>query len=85
MSLTIEQVNAGGAVTAMASGRSDVTLVTPAYAPGDKLVFHTEDARYVWVKIHETVAEAMIFVPGRRVFISGSGGGGAARLCARNF
>ena len=63
MSLTIEQVNAGGAVTAMASGRSDVTLATPAYAPGDKLVFHTEDARYVWVKIHETVAEAMIFVP----------------------
>ena len=38
MSLTIEQVNAGGAVTAMASGRSDVTLPTKRDGEGARVV-----------------------------------------------
>lgn len=62
MSLTIEQVNINGNVTAMAAGVTEASLVTRGYAEGDKLVFKT-DEKYVAVKVHEKVAEAIIYVP----------------------
>ncbi|MEE1013518.1 MAG: hypothetical protein U0L92_04310 [Clostridia bacterium] len=64
MSLTIEQINAAGQVTATAGGAKEAVLVTPGYTEGDKLVFRTEDAKYVAVKVHKDVAEAIIYVTG---------------------
>ena len=62
MSLTIEQINAAGQVVATAGGAKEAVLVTPGYTEGDKLVFRTEDVKYVAVKVHKDVAEAIIYV-----------------------
>ena len=52
MSLTIEQINAAGQVTATASGAKEAVMVTPGYTEGDKLVFRTEDGKHVAVEVH---------------------------------
>ena len=62
MNLKIEQRNSSGELSAEAMGEKSVSLEIPSYAPGDKLVFQT-DTKYVWIKIHETVAEALLYIP----------------------
>ena len=64
MSLAIEQINLAGDVIASASGSKDAVLTTAGYSEGDRLVFHTGDESYVAVKVHEDVAEAIIYVKG---------------------
>ena len=68
MNLKIEQRNSSGELSAAATGTNSTVLEIPSYAPGDKLVFYT-DAKYVWIKLHETVAEAILYIPdGKFVF-----------------
>ena len=62
MSVTIEQVNAQGAVVAMATGEKEAVLVTPGYQEGDRLVFHSDEAKYVSVKVHPDVHEANVYL-----------------------
>lgn len=64
MSLTIEHVNMEGSVITSASGEQEATLHTAGYSEGDRLVFRTGDANYVAVKVHQDVAEAIIYVKG---------------------
>lgn len=62
MSVTIEQINASGAVVAMASGESEAVLTTPGYQEGDRLVFSSDTAKFVTVKVHPDVKDAMVYM-----------------------
>lgn len=62
MSVTIEQVNGQGAVVAMATGEQEAVLVTPGYSEGDRLVFRSDDAKFVSVNVHPEVHEAIVYL-----------------------
>lgn len=63
MGLSIELINKDGAVAAMAAGNSKAVLNAAGYSAGDKLVFKTGSEKNVAVKLHDSVSEAIIYIP----------------------
>lgn len=63
MSLTIEQKDSNGNIVASAAGKNDAVLVSSGYSEGDKLVFKSDEAKYIKIKLHDTVKEAIIYIP----------------------
>ena len=69
MKLSIQQINADGDTIQSVSGENEAVLTTDGYGTGDKLVFRTEGTPYVWISLHEAVAEAILYIPdGKFVF-----------------
>lgn len=62
MALTIEQINTENKVVCAASGTAEAVLNSPGYAEGDKLVFSSDKAKYIKIKLHQSVAESIIYV-----------------------
>lgn len=62
MSLSIEHVDKNGNTTAAASGKNEAVLISNGYCEGDKLVFKSGSEKYIKIKIHDTVKEAIIFI-----------------------
>lgn len=62
MGINIELRDKSGRVKAAASGASAAELTVASYESGDRLVFES-DAKFVCTKIHEDIAEAIIYVP----------------------
>ena len=62
MSLKIELLNKDGIVKSEAMGDALVEFKNDSYESGDSLRFIT-DEKYVWINLHETVKEAMLYIP----------------------
>lgn len=63
MSLTIEQKDSNGNIVVSTAGKNDAVLVSSGYNEGDKLVFKSDEAKYIKIKLHDTVKEAIIYIP----------------------
>ena len=66
MSLTIEQINSSGETVAAAVGKTEAVLASGGYSEGDKLVFESDEAKYVKIGLHDTVKEAIVYIPSGR-------------------
>lgn len=62
MSLSVELRGKNGNTKAASAG-AEAILAVSGYEPGDRLVFDTGDEKFVKVKIHASVAEAILYVP----------------------
>ncbi len=63
MSLKIEQINAQNQVVASICGDNDAVLNISAYSEGDSLNFSSDTAKYIIIKLHKDVADALIYIP----------------------
>ncbi len=67
--ITIRQLRKNGEVIASAEGQTSVIYQTDAYNEGDCLEFLLEGCQYIWIKISDSVAESIVYIPeGKFVF-----------------
>ncbi len=60
--MKIELLDTTGNIRCTAEGESEVLLNIDSYNDGDRLVFKSNDSKYVWVSIHKDIAECLIYL-----------------------
>lgn len=60
--MKIELLDTTGNIRYAAEGESEVLLNIDSYNDGDRLVFKSNDSKYVWVSIHKDIAECLIYL-----------------------